>query len=96
MVHKVMSGDYDPTIALLRASSSQDAVPILRQAQNAQVTLPLTSRLSGANSIERAALIGATILGFDLVTRVLGLTESADFAALEQTLAQSLQRLVTP
>jgi len=96
MAHKVPTGDFDPIIALLRAASSHDAVPILRQALNAQVTLPLAARLHADHPFERAALIGATILGFDLVTRVLGLTQSADLAALEQTLATSLQRLVDP
>ena len=92
--HKVLLQGFDPMMALLRAASSPDAVPSLRSALMAQVQTPLAARLQGDPAKERAALIGALIFGFDLVTRILGLTTTADLAALEQALADSIQRLV--
>ena len=85
---------FDPFMALLRVSFSPDAVPILRQALNAQVIAPLAARLTGDNPLERAVLIGALLTGFDIATRILGLTETAILEALHQTLSESIQRLV--
>ncbi len=95
-VQKTTAVGFDPMIALLRASSSPDAVPSLRQALNAQVLEPLAAHLSGPNRAERAALIAALIAGFDLVTRVLGLSacSAEGTAGLETSLAESIQRLV--
>ena len=60
----------------------------------AQVQPPLAARLHGDTAMERAALIGTLIFGFDMVTRVLGLTVGTDLTALERALADSIQRLV--
>ena len=96
LTHKKLSPGFDPMLALLRAASSADAVPILRQALTAQVYEPLAARLQGDTQMERAALIGALLVGFDLVTRVLGLNASSDgtLDALELTLSATVQRLV--
>ena len=96
LTHKAPKQGFDPMLALLRAAASPDAVPILRRALTAQVYEPLAARLQGQARMERAALIGALLVGFDLVTRVLGLNASSDGAleALETTLAETVQRLV--
>lgn len=79
-------------IALLRASASPVTVPALRKALQVQVTAPLAAQLTGENRSERAAMIDALLVGFHLVTRVPTLTTPT--YGLEQTLADSLQRLV--
>lgn len=96
LTHKQAKAGFDPMLALLRAAASPDAVPILRQALTAQVLEPLAARLDGDHRVERAALVGALIVGFDLVTRVLGLQASSDGTAkaLEAALAKSIQSLV--
>ncbi len=96
LTQKTAKTGFDPMLALLRAASSPEAVPILRQALQAQVLRPLATRLEGPNALERAALIGALVVGFDLLTRVLGLTATTADApdGLERTLAKSVQALV--
>ncbi len=94
--HKTLKDGFDPMIAMLRASSSRDAVPILRRALDEQFTTPLAARLTGPNCRERALMIGALIVGFDMVSRVLRLTEGADISVLERSLAEAIQRLVDP
>ena len=96
LTHKQIKTGFDPILALLRAASSPEAVPILRQALSRQVHLPLAARLEGPNPLERAALIGALVVGFDLLTRVLGLqaTSGDTSDGMEQSLAKSVQALV--
>lgn len=95
-VHKQHQGEYDPTVALIRAASSKDAVHVLRKAIDEQFTILLAQRLEGENKIERAALIGSFLAGFDFAARVVGVktTTSCDKSAAEKLFAKTLQNLV--
>lgn len=95
-VHKNLECEYDPTLALIRAASSKDAVHVLKKALDQQFTELLAARLEGENKIERAALIGSLLAGFDLTARVVGVktTKGPDKSAIEALLAKSLQDLV--
>lgn len=95
-VHKNLEGEYDPTLALIRAASSKDAVQVLKHALDNQFTKPLAARLEGDDKIERAALIGSFIAGFDMTSRVIGTknTEGKDKSQLERHFAKNIQILV--
>lgn len=95
-VHKDHECEYDPTLALIRAASSKDAVHVLKKALDEQFTQLLVARLEGENKIERAALIGSFLAGFDFTARVVGLktTAGSDKSAVEALFAKSLQDLV--
>jgi hypothetical protein len=95
-VHKNLEGKYDPTLALIRAASSKDAVHVLKKTLDEQFTKPLAARLQGENKFERAALIGSFQAGFDFTTRVVGVktTENSDKSAVETLVAKILQDLV--
>jgi hypothetical protein len=94
--HKPHLKEADPMIAILRSAASAEAVPTLRKALDAQILAPLAAQLSGENTLERAALIMAQLSGFDLATRVMGLTTTNDpeKKQLEARLALSIQMLV--
>lgn len=95
-VHKNLDGEYDPTLALIRAASSNDAVHVLKKTLDEQFTQPLAARLVGENKIERAALIGSFLAGFDFTARVVGVntTTGQDKSAVEALFAKTLQNLV--
>jgi AcrR family transcriptional regulator len=95
-VHKNLEGEYDPTLALIRAASSKDAVHVLKKTLDEQFTKPLAARLQGENKFERAALIGSFLAGFDFTARVVGVktTENSDKSAVETLVAKILQDLV--
>ena len=87
---------FDPTVALLRAASSPDATKHLRTALHEQVLTPIAQKLEGENRIERAALIGAQLAGYDLSARVIGVktTTTDDLEPLRKIMAKSLQDIV--
>lgn len=95
-VHKSHEQEYDPTLALIRAASSKNAVHVLRKALDEQFTEPLAARLKGENKTERAALIGSFLAGFDLTARVIGVktTIGSDKSGVEALFAKTLQNLV--
>lgn len=95
-VHKSLEDEYDPTLALIRAASSKDAVHVLKKTLDEQFTVPLAARLQGENKTERAALIGAFLAGFDFMGRVVGvkIADEPDKSSVEILLAKALQDLV--
>lgn len=88
--------EFDPVIALLRASTSKEAIPLLRQTVETQILSPLAERLHGTDRHERASLIITQLAGFDLLNRIVAVqtTSAENGAALTRHLAKLLQDLV--
>jgi hypothetical protein len=95
-VHKDLSCQFDPMLALIRAAASENATQILRITIQEQFITPLASRLKGPDAYERAALIGAQLTGYDLAARVIGVSTSlsGDKSKVEALLAKVIQGLV--
>jgi AcrR family transcriptional regulator len=96
LVNKSLAEGFRPVLALLRSATSPDAAPFLRDALETQALKPLAARLSGPNSLERAGLIAALIIGLDLSVKILGLSIQGDgeTQSLERRIAKALQDLV--
>lgn len=88
--------DFDPVIALLRASTSKEAIPMLRQTVEERIIKPLAARLEGDAAHERASLIITQLTGYDLLNRIVNVqTTSAKGADdMNALLAKTIQDLV--
>ncbi len=88
--------EFDPVIALLRASTSKEAIPLLRQTVEEQIIKPLAARLKGKAAYERASLIVTQLTGYDLLNRIVNVktinTNNAE--DITRLLAKTLQDLV--
>jgi AcrR family transcriptional regulator len=88
--------DFDPVIALLRASTSKEAIPMLRQTVEEQIIKPLAARLEGDAAHERASLIITQLTGYDLLNRIVNVQTTSTKGAQDMTrlLAKTIQDLV--
>ncbi|WP_424983703.1 TetR family transcriptional regulator [Maritalea sp. S77] len=88
--------DFDPVIALLRASTSKEAIPMLCQTVEEQIIKPLATRLEGDAAHERASLIITQLTGYDLLSRIVNVQTTSTKGAQYMTrlLAKTIQDLV--
>ncbi len=88
--------EFDPVIALLRASTSKEAIPLLRETVESQIIKPLAARLDGDAAHERASLIVTQLAGYDLLNRIVDVqtTSANGEKAITQLLAKTIQDLV--
>jgi AcrR family transcriptional regulator len=76
---KPPGADYDPLLAMLRSSSSDVCGGMFRNALLDGFVRPLAARLDGPDALQRAELIGSTLLGLLVYRSVIGLdTAHAD------------------
>lgn len=69
---------FDPFLAFLRSSSSQEAGPVLIDALKRQALEPLTNALSGDNRSTRATLLATQAAGLIVQFRILGIVPEND------------------
>ncbi len=62
--------DFDPMLAGLRSATSDTALAVVRDVMEEEMTSKLARWLGGRRARERAALIVATMAGFDLMRSV--------------------------
>ena len=88
--------DFDPTLLLIRSSSSPDAGGVLRAAIAEQAVQPLADWLGGPDARQRAGLVMSTLFGFALSRDVLGTGPLSDDNAglVIDHLGPTLQRLI--
>ncbi|MCF4099672.1 TetR/AcrR family transcriptional regulator [Maritalea mediterranea] len=88
--------EFDPLVALLRASTSKEAIPLLRQTVEDQIIKPLALRLNGNTAHERASLIVTQLAGYDLLNRVVDVqtTSTGGTEDMVRLLGKTLQDLV--
>ncbi|MGB2320942.1 MAG: TetR family transcriptional regulator [Candidatus Puniceispirillaceae bacterium] len=87
---------FDPMLALIRAAASPACAPALKTALDRQVIAPLAMRLDGMDARPRAGMILATMAGYDLMIRVIGIEalQGATGAQRRDGLAAALQHIV--
>jgi len=87
---------FDPMLALIRAAASPVCAPALKTALDRQVIAPLAMRLDGRDTHVRAGMILATMAGYDLMMRVIGIEglRGAAGAQRRNSLAAALQHVV--
>ena len=87
---------FDPMLALIRAAASPVCAPALKAALDRQVIAPLAMRLDGRDTHVRAGMILATMAGYDLMMRVIGIEglRGAAGAQRRNSLAAALQHVV--
>lgn len=74
MANKHLSdGDLDPTQVFVRSIGSVTVGPALSEATQTQHIAALADWLGGENAEERAAMIMAELLGFDMLRRIAGI-----------------------
>lgn len=87
---------FDPMLALIRAAASPVCAPALKTALDRQVIAPLAVRLDGVDAEARAGMILATMAGYDLMMRVIGIEalRGGVGAQRRSSLAAALQHIV--
>jgi len=87
---------FDPMLALIRAAASPVCAPALKTALDRQVIAPLAGRLDGVDAEARAGMILATMAGYDLMMRVIGIEalRGGVGAQRRSSLAAALQHIV--
>jgi len=85
-----------PFFMLLRSAPNPRAAEILRESIARRFERPLTAALQGPKASQRAAMILAVILGFQLMRKVIGIKALADANAvsLSSDLETMFQRLI--
>jgi AcrR family transcriptional regulator len=91
---KSPDADYDPLIALLRSSSSDVCGGMLRDALMHGFVHPLAARLEGPDALQRAELIGSTLLGLLVYRTVIGRDAAEDSEGLTRSVATTIQSLI--
>lgn len=77
--------EFDPTLAVIKSAGSKAVSPLISEALSAQVISPLAKKLGG--DTQKAALIIATLVGTDIIRRVLkmeSLTETDSHVLAER------------
>jgi AcrR family transcriptional regulator len=93
---KPPGAEYDPLLAMLRSSSSDVCGGMFRNALLDGFVRPLAARIDGPDALQRAELIGSTLLGLLVYRSVIGLdTANADDGEpLIASVAATIQGLV--
>ena len=99
MVGKSYGPDvYDRTLALVRSAGAEDARDSLRQSMDARVIAKIAENMNGPDREIRAALVVSSLLGYDMLARILGseAITKADPAILRSLLEAQLKTLTEP
>ena len=90
------AGNFDPMLAGLRSATSETALAAVRDVMESEMASKLAGWLGGRGARERAALIVATMAGFDLMRSIVaasGLDRRRD-KDLRTLLARAIQSYV--
>ena len=85
---------YDPLIALLRSTSCEAPARMLRDALQEGFVKPLAALLEGPDALQRAELVGSTLLGLLVHRTVIGGGAPDDNERVAALVAPTLQGLI--
>ena len=91
---KAPEGDYDPLVALLRSTGSENPARMLRGVLVEGFSRPLAARLEGPDALTRAELVGSVLLGLLVHRTVVGGDVGGDRATLLAWVGPMLQSLI--
>ena len=91
---KSSAEEYDPLVALLRSTSCAAPARMLREALQEGFVKPLATRLDGPDAVQRAELVGSTLLGLLVHRTVIGGASQDDNEQLAALVAPTLQALI--
>jgi AcrR family transcriptional regulator len=91
---KSSSDGYDPLVALLRSTSCEAPARMLREALQDGFVRPLAASLEGPDALQRAELVGSTLLGLLVHRTVIGGTSQDDTERVVALVAPTLQAFI--
>ncbi len=95
ILNKTPKGDgHDPLVMLLRSSSCDVGREKMRDAILAGFVTPLSARLSGTNTRERAELVGSILMGILVYRTIAGEAAGQDIERQAAVAAPAVQRLI--
>ena len=91
---KSPSDEYDPLVALLRSTSCEAPARMLREALQEGFVKPLAALLDGPDALQRAELVGSTLLGLLVHRTVIGGASQDDSERVVALVAPTLQAFI--
>jgi len=94
LLKKAPGDEYDPLVALLRSTSCEAPARMLREALQEGFVKPLAARLEGPDALQRAELVGSTLLGLLVHRTVIGGASQDDSERVVALVAPTLQAYI--